>query len=77
MELSFAAEAVKGLEQAKKDIDEWHSGDNFHLTIKQETAALADCLLYPVLYGIWRYRVREQDSTHSFRDYIAIYNDGI
>lgn len=77
LSLSFAAEAVKGLEQAKADIDEWHKGENFHLTIKQETAALTDCILYPVLYGIWRYRVREQDSTHSFKDYIKMYNDGL
>lgn len=74
---SFAAEAVSGLDAAKKNIDEWHSGENFHLRVKQELSALADCIQYPVLFGIWKYRVREQDSQRSFRDYIRIYNDGI
>ena len=74
---SFAAEAVSGLAEAKKNIDEWHSGENFHLRVKQELNALADCIQYPVLFGIWRFRVREQDSKRSFRDYIKIYNDGI
>ena len=73
----FAAEAVNGLSAAKSRIDELHSGGAYHLHIKQELSALADCIQYPVLYGIWRYRVREQDSTRSFRDFIKIYNDGI
>ncbi len=74
---SFASEAVSGLDTAKKLIDEWHSGENFHLKVKQELSALADCIQYPVLFGIWRFRVREQGSQRSFRDYIRIYNDGI
>ncbi len=73
----FAAEAVKGLAAAKQRIDELHSGEGYHLHIKQELSALADCIQYPVLYGIWRFRVREQDSQRSFRDFIKIYNDGI
>lgn len=73
----FASEAVAGLAQAKTLIDEWHGGENFHLRVKQELNALADCIQYPVLFGIWRFRVREQDSKRSFRDYIKIYNDGI
>lgn len=75
--LSFAAEAVSGLENAKKHIDELHAADNFHLNVKTEVSELVDCIQYPVLYGIWKYRVREQDSTKSFREYIKIYNEGI
>ena len=45
--------------------------------VKQELSALTDCIQYPVLFGIWKYRVREQGSKRSFRDYIKIYNDGI
>ena len=74
---SFAAEAVSGVEEAKKHIDELHSGENFHLNIKNELSELGDSIQYPVLFGIWRYRVREQDSDRSFRDYIKIYNEGI
>ena len=73
----FASEAVKGLAAAKQRIDELHKGEAYHLHIKQELSALADCIQYPVLYGIWRYRVREQDSQRSFREFIKIYNDGI
>ena len=73
----FASEAVKGLAAAKQRIDELHSGEAYHLHIKQELSALADCIQYPVLYGIWRFRVREQDSQRSFREFIKIYNDGI
>ncbi|MGN0688098.1 MAG: hypothetical protein ACI4KA_08340 [Oscillospiraceae bacterium] len=73
----FAAEAVVGVDEAKKHIDELHSGDNFHLSVKNELSELGDSIQYPVLYGIWRYRVREQDSDRSFADYIRIYNDGI
>ena len=73
----FAAEAVVGVDEAKKHIDELHSGDNFHLSGKNELSELGDSIQYPVLYGIWRYRVREQDSDRSFADYIRIYNDGI
>lgn len=74
---SFASEAVKGLSAAKQRIDELHSAEGYHLHIKQELTALSDCIQYPVLYGIWRYRVREQDSVRSFREFIRIYNDGI
>lgn len=45
--------------------------------IKNDIQSLNDCIQYPVLYGVWRYRVREQDSVRSFRDFIKIYNDGI
>lgn len=74
---SFAKEAVDGVVNAKKHIDELHAQDNFHQLVKNELAALTDCIQYSVLFGIWRYRVREQDSVRSFRDYIKIYNDGI
>lgn len=73
----FASEAVSGLAKAKEHIDVIHSGENFHLMVKQELSALTDCIQYPVLFGIWKYRVREQGSKRSFRDYIKIYNDGI
>lgn len=73
----FASEAVKGLASAKSKIDEYHKSDDFHLKIKQEITALNDCIQYPVLYGIWKYRAKEQDSNRSFKDYIKIYNDGI
>lgn len=75
--LPFASEAVNGLAEAKQHIDQLHSGDNFHLHIKEELAELTDCIQYSVLLGVWRYRVREQDSDKSFREYIKIYNDGI
>ncbi len=75
--LPLAKEAVDGVVQAKKHIDELHAADNFHLNVKNELAELVDSVQYPVLFGIWRYRVREQDSTRSFRDYIRIYNEGI
>lgn len=73
----FALEAVKGLIDAKAEIDEFHKGDDFHLRIKQEISSLNDCIQYPVLYGIWKYRAKEQDSDRSFKEYIKIYNDGI
>ncbi len=75
--LPFAKEAVSGVEGAKKHIDELHAADNFHLNVKNELSELVDSIQYPVLFGIWRYRVREQDSTKSFREYIKIYNEGI
>lgn len=73
----FGEEAVAGLAEAHKRIDELHSGANYHLMIKNDIQSLNDCIQYPVLYGVWRYRVREQDSVRSFRDFIKIYNDGI
>lgn len=75
--LPFAMEAVVGLADAKAEIDEFHKSENFHLKIKQEISALEDCIQYSVLYGIWKYRAKEQDSNRSFKDYIKIYNDGI
>ena len=75
--LPFAMEAVKGLMDAKAEIDEFHRGEDFHLKIKQEISSLGDCIQYPVLYGIWKYRAKEQDSNRSFKEYIKIYNDGI
>ena len=76
-QLPFAAEAVEGVAKAKAHIDELHGGDNFHLMIKSELSDLGHSIQYPILFGIWRYRVREQDSDRSFREYIKIYNDGI
>ncbi len=75
--LPFAKEAVDGVAEAKKHIDELHAAENFHLNVKNELSELVDSVQYPVLFGIWRYRVREQDSKRSFRDYIRIYNEGI
>lgn len=75
--LPFAMEAVKGLADAKAEIDEFHKGEYFHLKIKQEMSGLGDCIQYSVLYGIWKYRAKEQDSDRSFKEYIKIYNDGI
>lgn len=75
--MSFAAEALSGVENAKRRIDDLHKDENFHLLIKNELISLNDCIQYPVLFGIWRYRVREQNSDRSFRDYIKIYNDGV
>lgn len=73
----FALDALKGLADAKAQIDELHKNDDFHLKIKQEIVSLNDCIQYPVLFGIWKYRAKEQDSDRSFKDYIKIYNDGI
>ena len=75
--LPFAAEAVRGLAEAKKMIDEYHKSEDFHLKIKREISGLGDCIQYPVLFGIWKYRAREQDSNRSFKEYIKIYNDGM
>lgn len=72
----FALDALKGLTDAKAQIDELHKNPDFHLKIKQEIVSLNDCIQYPVLYGIWKYRAKEQDSDRSFKDYIKIYNDG-
>lgn len=73
----FGEEAIAGLEQAKQRINELHSGSNYHLMVKNDIQSLNDCIQYPVLYNIWKYRVREQDSVRSFRDFIRIYNDGM
>ncbi len=73
----FGKEAVAGLAEAHSRIDELHNGANYHLMLKNDIQSLNDCIQYPVLYGVWRYRVREQDSVRSFRDFIRIYNDGI
>ncbi|MGN1339942.1 MAG: hypothetical protein ACI4WS_06585 [Oscillospiraceae bacterium] len=73
----FGEEAIAGVEEAHKRIEELHSGSNYHLMIKNDIQSLNDCIQYPVLYGVWRYRVREQDSVRSFRDFMTIYNDGI
>ncbi len=75
--LPFAMDAVMGLADAKNAIDELHKSDNFHLKIKQEINALEDSIQYCVLYGIWKYRAKEQDSNRSFKEYIKIYNDGM
>lgn len=78
--LPFAMEAVKGLADAKAEIDEYHKSENFHLKIKEEISELENCIQYPVLYGIWKYRAKERESDRSdrsFKDYIKIYNDGI
>ena len=75
--LPFAMDAVMGLADAKNAIDELHKSDNFHLKIKQEINALEDSIQYSVLYGIWKYRAKEQDSNRSFKEYIKIYNDGM
>ena len=73
----FASEAIPQLADAKAKIDELHKDEKFHLRIKEEITKLGDCIQYPVLYGIWRYRAKEQDSDRSFADYIKIYNDGL
>ena len=73
----FGEEVIAGVEAAHKHIDELHSGSNYHLMIKNDIQSLNDCIQYPVLYGVWRYRVREKDSVRSFKDFIRIYNDGI
>ena len=74
---SAAAEQELRLEQAKQRVNELHSGSHYHLMIKNDIQSLNDCIQYPVLYNIWKYRVREQDSVRSFRDFIRIYNDGM
>lgn len=73
----FAFEAISGIREAKSQIDELHKGADFHLKIKQEISELGDCIQYSVLYGIWKYRAKEQDSRRSFKEYIKIYNDGL
>ena len=70
-------EAIEGLEKKEQRVNELHSGSHYHLMIKNDIQSLNDCIQYPVLYNIWKYRVREQDSVRSFRDFIRIYNDGM
>lgn len=73
----FAVEVITGIREAKAQIDELRKGNDFHLKIKQQISELKDCIQYSVLYGIWKYRAKEQDSQRSFKEYIKIYNDGI
>lgn len=77
LSMPFALDAVKGLEQAKAAIDEMHDSERYHLAVKNSINELPDCVKYSVLYGIWRYRVRERDSKRSFRDFVKIFNEGI
>ena len=45
--------------------------------MKNQVNELPDCVKYSVLFGIWRYRVRERDSQRSFKDFVKIFNDGM
>lgn len=73
----FASEALNGLAEAKAEIDAMHDSKGYHLTVKNQVNELPDCVKYSVLFGIWRYRVRERDSQRSFKDFVKIFNDGI
>ena len=73
----FAQEALNGLAQAKSEIDSMHDSKGYHLTVKTQVSELPDCVKYSVLFGIWRYRVRERDSQRSFKDFVKIFNDGM
>ena len=75
--LPFAEEALKGLAEAKAEIDAMHDSKGYHLTVKTQVNELPDCVKYSVLFGIWRYRVRERDSQRSFKDFVKIFNDGM
>lgn len=73
----FASEALNGLAEAKAEIDAMHDSKGYHLTVKNQVNELPDCVKYSVLFGIWRYRVRERDSQRSFKDFVKIFNDGM
>lgn len=73
----FAKDALNGLAEAKAEIDAMHDGKGYHLTVKNQVNELPDCVKYSVLFGIWRYRVRERDSKRSFKDFVKIFNDGM
>ncbi len=73
----FAKDALNGLAEAKAEIDTMHDGKGYHLTVKNQVNELPDCVKYSVLFGIWRYRVRERDSQRSFKDFVKIFNDGM
>lgn len=73
----FASEALNGLAEAKAEVDSMHDSKGYHLTVKTQVNELPDCVKYSVLFGIWRYRVRERDSQRSFKDFVKIFNDGI
>lgn len=73
----FASEAVKGLEDAKAEVDAMENDERFHIKIKDAVSELNDCIKYPVMYGIWKYREKQKNSGHQFREYIRIFNDGI
>ncbi len=73
----FASEAVKGLEDAKAEVDAMKDDKDFHIKIKNAVSELNDCIQYPVIYGIWKYREKQRNSGYQFREYIRIFNDGI
>ena len=73
----FAAEAVKGLEEAKAEVDSIKDDRDFHIKIKYAVSELNDCIQYPAIYGIWKYHEKQINSGLNFREYIRIYNDGI
>ena len=73
----FAAEAVKGLDDAKAELDAIKDDRDFHIKIKYAVSELNDCIQYPVIYGIWKYREKQSNSGYQFREYIRIFNDGI
>lgn len=76
-EQPFAAEAVKGLDEAKADVDALKDDKDFHIKIKYAVSELNDCIQYPVIYGIWKYREKQSNSGYQFKEYIRIFNDGI
>lgn len=73
----FASEAVKGLEEAKAEVDAMENDSSFHIKIRNAVSELNDCIRYPVIYGIWKYREKQRNSGYQFKEYIRIYNDGI
>ncbi|MCH5196288.1 MAG: hypothetical protein J1F28_06225 [Oscillospiraceae bacterium] len=74
----FASEAVKGLEDAKAEVDALENDKEFHIKIKNAVRELHDVIQYPVMYGIWKYREKQKKQSGSqFKEYIRIFNDGI
>lgn len=73
----FASEAVKGLEEAKAQVDAMENDKEFHIKIKNAVCELNDSIQYPVMYGIWKYREKQRNSGYQFKEYIRIFNDGI
>lgn len=73
----FGYAAVAGMAQAHGKIDRQHGDTNFHIVLRNELREMEDCLVFPVLYGIWRYDIKEKGENVPFRDFVRIYNDGI
>lgn len=73
----YITAATQGIESSKNFIKDMHDKEFFMANVKETVNELSESIRFPVLYGIWRYRVRERGSQKSFSEFIKIYNDGV